>query len=185
MYKWSGQLVKWHQWLITLTLLCRYHIVHHLVLQMIMPQEIHRAAYRRVCVPHLGVVLLMFHELSKIFSQNLCIAVSALLMRILSWDFVCVPQACTKFQLAIVTINVISVIVYFLQIILESLQNISETTPRASTEVDIFDVAMVVAMGGPRIVREGFEWNWMQNALSPISNIHTMMIHNVSVILEI
>ena len=102
-------------------------------------------------------------------------------MRILSWDFVCVPQARTKIQLAIVTINVISVIVFFLEIILESLQNISETTPRASTEVDIFDVAM----GGPRIAREGFEWNWMQNALSPISNKDTMMNHNGSVILEI
>ena len=36
----------------------------------------------------------------------------------------------TKFQLEILTTNVISVIVYFCEIILESLQNISETTPR-------------------------------------------------------
>ena len=35
----------------------------------------------------------------------------------------------TKFQLEIFTINVISGIVYFREIILESLQNISETTP--------------------------------------------------------
>ena len=35
----------------------------------------------------------------------------------------------TKFQLEILTINAISGIVYFREIILESLQNISETTP--------------------------------------------------------
>ena len=36
----------------------------------------------------------------------------------------------TKFQLEILTINVISDIVYFHEIILESSQNVSETTPR-------------------------------------------------------
>ena len=36
----------------------------------------------------------------------------------------------TKFQLEILTLNVISGIVYFHEIILESSQNISETTPR-------------------------------------------------------
>ena len=35
----------------------------------------------------------------------------------------------TKFQLKIITINVISGIVYFREIILESLRNVSETTP--------------------------------------------------------
>ena len=39
---------------------------------------------------------------------------------------------CTKFQLEILTINVISGIVYFHEIIWESLQNVSETTPRQS-----------------------------------------------------
>ena len=38
----------------------------------------------------------------------------------------------TKFQLDILTINPISGIVYFHEIILKSSQNISETTPRAS-----------------------------------------------------
>ena len=37
----------------------------------------------------------------------------------------------TKFQLEILTINVFSGIVYFREIILESSQNVSETTPRA------------------------------------------------------
>ena len=36
----------------------------------------------------------------------------------------------TKFQLEILTINVISGIVYFCEISLESLLNVSETTPR-------------------------------------------------------
>ena len=40
-----------------------------------------------------GVVSLMFHELSKIFSRYLCIAEIILLMRISSWNFVCVPTA--------------------------------------------------------------------------------------------
>ena len=37
---------------------------------------------------------------------------------------------CTKFQLEILTINVISGIAYFRKIILESSRNVSETTPR-------------------------------------------------------
>ena len=36
---------------------------------------------------------------------------------------------CTKFQIQILTINVISGIVYFHEIILESSRNVSETTP--------------------------------------------------------
>ena len=76
-----------------------------------------------------------FCELSKIFSRNLCITEIILLMRNSSWNFVHVPKAkalgtCTKFQLEILIINVISGIVYFRKIILESLQNISKTTPR-------------------------------------------------------
>ena len=46
--------------------------------------------------------------------------------------FVC-PKPCTrtKFRLEILTINVITGIVYFREIILESSRNVSETTPRA------------------------------------------------------
>ena len=40
----------------------------------------------------------------------------------------------TKFQLKILTINVISGIVYFREIILESSRNLSETTPRPSNQ---------------------------------------------------
>ena len=39
---------------------------------------------------------------------------------------------CTKFQLEILTINVISGVVYFHEIILESSRNVSETPPWAS-----------------------------------------------------
>ena len=45
----------------------------------------------------------------------------------LSWNFVRVPEA--KFQLAILILDVISSVVYFREIILESSQNGSETTP--------------------------------------------------------
>ena len=41
----------------------------------------------------------------------------------------------TKFQLEILTINVISSIVYFREIILESLRNVSETTPCAIIQI--------------------------------------------------
>ena len=64
-------------------------------------------------------------ELSKIFTWNLCIAEILLLMQISSWNFVRVPKA----MLETLTINVISGIVYFYEIILESLRSISETTP--------------------------------------------------------
>ena len=40
-----------------------------------------------------GGVSLMFRELSKVFSRNLCIAEIVLVMRISSWNFVCVPKA--------------------------------------------------------------------------------------------
>ena len=49
-----------------------------------------------------------------------------------SWNFVRVPLGMrTKFQLEIITINVMTGIVYFREIILESSQNVSETTPWA------------------------------------------------------
>ena len=85
----------------------------------------------------LGVISLTFRELSKIFSWNLCIADIIVLLRISSWNFVRVPKAMllgtrTKFQLEIVTIDVISSIVYFREIILESSWNVSETTPSSS-----------------------------------------------------
>ena len=82
-----------------------------------------------------GVVSLTFRELSKIFSRNLCVAEIALPMSISSWNFIRVPKAKamlwarTKFQLEIPTINVITGIVYFREIILESSRNVSETTP--------------------------------------------------------
>ena len=41
---------------------------------------------------------------------------------------------CTKFQLEILTINVISDIVYLHEIVLESLRNVSETTPSWPSE---------------------------------------------------
>ena len=57
-------------------------------------------------------------------------------MRISSWNFVRLPKAialgtCTKFQLEILIINVISGIVYFNEIILESYWNVSEAFPRS------------------------------------------------------
>ena len=66
-----------------------------------------------------GRVSLTFYEFSNIFSRNLCITEIALS----SWNFVRVPHALgtrTKFQLEILTIIVISGIVYFREIILES-----------------------------------------------------------------
>ena len=42
----------------------------------------------------LGSVSLAFLKLSKTLSQNLCIAEIELLMKISSWNFVCVPKAC-------------------------------------------------------------------------------------------
>ena len=67
-------------------------------------------------------------ELSKIFSWNLCIAKIIIFVRISS------PKGHTYkvlFQLEILIINVIYGIVYFREIILESLRNICETTPRS------------------------------------------------------
>ena len=70
----------------------------------------------------LGCVSLTFYELSTILSGNLCITKIVLLIRI---------SSCTRlqYQLEIRIINVISGIVYFRKIILESLRSVSETTP--------------------------------------------------------
>ena len=73
----------------------------------------------------LGVVSLTFRELSKLFSRNLCIEEIVLLMRISSHAL----GTHTKFRLEILTLNVISSIVDFREIILESSRNFSETTP--------------------------------------------------------
>ena len=77
-----------------------------------------------------GGVLLMFCELSKIFSQSLCIAEIMILVRISSWNTESMALGTrTKFQLEILAVNVISGIVYFHKIILESLWNVCETPP--------------------------------------------------------
>ena len=87
-----------------------------------------------------GVVSLRFRELSQDILSNLCITEIVLLMRISSWNFVREPKAMllgtrTKFQLKILPINVISGIVYFREIILESSRNLSETTLRSPTRL--------------------------------------------------
>ena len=72
---------------------------------------------------YLGGVSLTFRELSKIFSRNLCISEIVL---------VCQSHALgtrTKFQLEILTTNVISGVVNFHEIILETSRNVFETTP--------------------------------------------------------
>ena len=75
----------------------------------------------------------MFRELFKIFSQNLYLTKIVLLMRISSWNFVRVPKGTrSKFQLEILSINVISGIAYFRELIFESSQNVSETIPSCS-----------------------------------------------------
>ena len=83
---------------------------------------------------NLGDVSLTFRELSKIFSWKLYITQIIFLMRISNLNFVRVPKShavgtCTKFQLEILSITVISGIIYFHDIILKSSRNASETTP--------------------------------------------------------
>ena len=80
-----------------------------------------------------GVVSLTFLELSKIFSWNLCICRNRSFHENFKLKLCMCAQSHalgtrTKFQLEILTINVISSIVYFREIILESLRNVSETT---------------------------------------------------------
>ena len=82
-----------------------------------------------------GVVSLTFGELSKILSRNLCITE---IVPHFVWEFeaeiVYVLNPCcgtrTKFQLETLIINVISGILYFRKIILETSWNVSESTPR-------------------------------------------------------
>ena len=80
------------------------------------------------------VVSLMFHELTKIFSPNLCIAEIVVLMRILSCNFVHVPKAMLwahvlSFSRKSSLYIWFSGIVNFREIILESSQNVIKTTP--------------------------------------------------------
>ena len=69
-----------------------------------------------------GGVSLTFRELPKTPSRNVCIAEMCAHSIALGTR--------TKFQLEILTKNVISGIVYFHRIILDSPGNVSETTPR-------------------------------------------------------
>ena len=82
----------------------------------------------------LGVVSLRFRELSKIFSRHLCITESHTFdenfkLKLCTWAQSYALGTRTKFQHKILTINVISGIVYFRDIILESSRTLSETTP--------------------------------------------------------
>ena len=75
-----------------------------------------------------GVVSLTFHEFSKLFSRNLCIAEIVIIMRISSWKFGRVHKAMlwlqsTKLQLEIRTINVNYGTAYFREITLETSRN--------------------------------------------------------------
>ena len=81
-----------------------------------------------------GGVSLTFREPSKIFSRNLCIAEIVLLMRILSWNFVRVPKAMLWHVYKFSAWNMICGIVYFREIILESLWHVSEATPITSVQ---------------------------------------------------
>ena len=63
----------------------------------------------------------------QILSRNLYIADIVLLVIISNWKFVPVPKTMrTKFQFEILTINVISGLVYFREIIFKSSRNVSE-----------------------------------------------------------
>ena len=73
------------------------------------------------------VCSLTFRELSEIFSRNLCIVDIILFMIIASLNMALGTS--TKFQLAILTSNMISDNMYVRKIILESSRNVSETTP--------------------------------------------------------
>ena len=72
-----------------------------------------------------GVVSLTFHERSKIFSRNLFIAEIILLFRISS--------ARTKFQLAILTRNVISGISFFARLFWRARETLVKQLPGART----------------------------------------------------
>ena len=87
------------------------------------------------CYCSLGVVSLMFHELSKIISRKYTMPQITFTARISSWKFVSVwtgfGHTCTNFQLEILIRSTISAIHKFRENILESSRNVSETTPRS------------------------------------------------------
>ena len=76
-----------------------------------------------------GVVSPTFRELSNIISRNLCTSYENFKLKLCTCAQNHALGTRTKFQLEILTINVISGIVYFRKIILESSRNVSETTP--------------------------------------------------------
>ena len=80
----------------------------------------------------LGVVSLTFRELS--YSLEICVLQKSHFLKNFKLKLCTCAQSNalgtrTKFQLEILTINVITGIVYFREIILESSRNVSETTP--------------------------------------------------------
>ena len=78
----------------------------------------------------LGIVSLMYHKLSKNFLTICVLQNSHFLWEIQAETLFVCPKLLgthTKFQLEIFIINVISAIVYFHKIILESWQNVSES----------------------------------------------------------
>ena len=88
-----------------------------------------------------GCFTLTFHELFKRISQKYTMPEITFIVRISSWNFV--PRLCTcaqsmalgtrtKFQLEILIRSTISAKQKFREIILESLRNVSETTPWTS-----------------------------------------------------
>ena len=76
----------------------------------------------------------MFRELQNILSKFVCCrnrtSYEHFRLKLCSCAQSHALGARTKFQLEILTINVITGIVYFREIILESSWNVSETTPR-------------------------------------------------------
>ena len=84
------------------------------------PKHAHPCKCTYTLIDALGVSWLTFSNISTIFSRNLCIAEIILPTRISSWNFVRVPLGTrAKFQLDILTVNVISGILYLHEIILE------------------------------------------------------------------
>ena len=82
----------------------------------------------------LGVVSLTFREIYKIISRKYTMPEIIYIVKISSWNFVRVPKSMalgtrTKFELKIFIRSTISAIHTFWKNILESLRNVSETTP--------------------------------------------------------
>ena len=79
-----------------------------------------------------GAISLPFCKLSKIIFLKYIMPEITLIVRITSWNFVCVTKAWLwthiQFQLEILTSSMIFAIRKFLDNILESSQNVSETT---------------------------------------------------------